>query len=363
MLIKKVGILLLFIGLLFGCASTNNNSFTSKLKKKDPNPEMQKQILENIEVGKMLANYDMAAWKTSDLLMSKAQDISNLGKFFLLNDKVYFGSENDDEFLSYYSVDYLNNKATNFQKYKVPLSIETLTMFSKAVDKSKEINEEFMISQESKYNYYAFEEPTTIKIWWIPAMITDTDVLCGGIRTTFEKSTLKLIENNKLHQSVVKMPMQKMEKNVVMRSHHIVSEIPNEVDFAHFFIKQDMSPEHLITNDNYSFYLNIKNDPIIQFYSNELPVEKTRIFGAIIEIQTDNTGKTTSVKIVEILNLDNLQLIQPTELFKNNCIEMLSSMPWDPEAKTFYYNLYYDTTRPDIPMIFNKKTNTYNHLW
>lgn len=364
MLIRKLSILLIVTVLMIGCAG--RNSFTSKLVKKEPTPEMEKQIFENIEMGKKLAEYDKAVWKASDLLLSKKTDSENLGKFFYLNDKVHFGSDKDEVFLTYYTIDFSNDKASNLIEYNIPKSNEILTLFSKAIDKSEELNMEFITSQESKYNYYAFEEPTAIIIWWIPAMTDDTDVLCGGIKATFDKSSLELTENKKLHQSVVKIPWNDpnlTDSDTVMRMHKILSDIPNEVDFAHFLIKQDIFSEHMILGKNYSFYLNKKNVPIIEFYSNKLPVEKVRIFGAIFEIQTDNTGKAIKVSLVETLNFDESPLIQPTEQFKKNCIDMLSSKKWNPAVRTFYYNLYYDNTSPNIPMIYNKNEKKYLHLW
>jgi hypothetical protein len=361
MLSKSLVLILIVTSLLFGCAG--NSAFIDGLIEINPPQSMKQRILENIETGKMLAKYDNAAWKASDLLNSEYPDRKQLGKFFYFNGKAYFGLEKEGVFLAYYTVDCTDKKVSNLQKHDNPISSEILTKFSKAVDESKMINEKFMISQDSKYNYYAVENFKTITVWWIPAMTNENDVLCGGIRSTFNKETMDRFENTKLHQTVVKVPHNVTDENFVMRNHHILSDIPNEVDFAHFFIKQNTYPEHMITNEDYAFYLNCKLDPVIRYYYNTLKLLKPKIFGAIFEIQTDNTGKTINVNLTEALSIDKSQLIQPSEQFKKNCNDMLLLKTWDKEAKTFYYNLYYDTTRPDIPMIYSEKEKKFIHLW
>lgn len=353
---KKNLLMLIVVVLFFGCAG--NSSITASMKKKEATPEMREEIFKNLEIGKKLAAYDKAAWVASDLFNAKVTDRSNMESFYVLDNKVYFGGKKDGKYLAYCSVDYSDGKASNFQQHDEPIENEVLTRFSKATGKSTELNSELILSRGIRHNYYAFEDTERVTIWWIPAMTNEIDALCGGIRTTFDKATMELIENKKLHQSVLTIAWKDIPKDLAFRTHTILSNIPNEVDFAHFIIKQDMFSEHVIYSPDYNFYLNIKNDPIIEFYGSSQVAEKSKVIGTVFKVETDETGAAIKVTFVSATGPDSKKY-KPSDEFLKTCNYILSASAWEAKAGYFFYNFYYDTVDPDRPMIYSEKQNKF----
>ena len=233
------------------CSCANNK----KLSKANLTSAEHLIFKNNWDVAQDIAEYDFYSWIASDSLMryhDKINEEAIEGYVVIFDDsgpRVVFGNTIENSLQKYFDVTFTDDKI-NCELYVngKKESKKANTLFW-AINKAKEINHEYLMSENIPYNSYAFVKGDSTIVYLSPGSTNDYLILCGGLKTTFNKK--KLIENVKLHKSPMVVEYKPNMAYIIRTSGN--NDIPNEVDIAQFLILKEWIPIHLIITTKYNF--------------------------------------------------------------------------------------------------------------
>lgn len=203
--------------------------------------------------GKMLAEYDVAAWHATDVIQDLKPEKGSTRYYIAKKTDagwvVVFGRLSDahDKFLILYQAnqgarpDFFADK-----KYDPPLeSIDFYFYAAKAFEAAlKDLG-----PVNRPYNAYAIPSETgQLYVYLLPAQ-TENGVfpLGGDVRYTFTANGDSMVEKRQMHKSIIELTVR---KNMVAGSHtHVLSLTPEDSDVFHVLRRKPSIPEYVGTLD------------------------------------------------------------------------------------------------------------------
>jgi hypothetical protein len=203
--------------------------------------------------GKMLAEYDVAAWHATDVIQD-LKPVKGSTRYYIAKKTdagwvVVFGrlSDSHDRFLTLYQAnqgtrpDYFTDK-----KYDPPLE---RTDFYFCAAKAFEAALKDLGPVNRPYNAYAIPlEAGQLYVYLLPAQ-TENGVypLGGDVRYTFTADGNSMVEKRQMHKSILEFTI---KKDTVAGSHtHVLSLTPEDSDVFYVLTRKPSIPEYVGTLD------------------------------------------------------------------------------------------------------------------
>lgn len=258
---RNLNLILLLI-LIIGCASqiamrqtVHRNEVTSldALTQED-----RDSFDNNWEIADKLLEQDKMAWIATDSILPKLTDSEKemlrgyVTDGSLFNGEVYFFSaDNTNEIFIVATASFSNGKFAATTKGNMNIDSRILDM-AKCIQEAKKMNREYIANQEVNYNTYALKNDGGITVYLAPGSVDGYFVLCGGIKTVFDKD-LELKSNTELHKSIVVYETRNMGD--VMARSSSVTPVLNEIDILQYLIWKDIVFNQMIVTEKYGFFL------------------------------------------------------------------------------------------------------------
>jgi hypothetical protein len=225
-----------------------------------------KEVLAAItERGRLLAEYDAAAWHASDAMMAKTENPKGVVHYIAhKTDKgweVVFGELNPkrDRFLIAYRVTLGKdpNKAateqfdppqedTKFFRSAARAIDVTLADFAKNfAGEQRPYNVALIPASDDRLWVYFVPAPTKVGVW----------PLGGDVRYLVSADGTRIVETRRLHKAIIEIerPKPKNDNQLVAGTHiHVLSDVPEDTDVFHVLTRKPAVPE-LIVSDKFVF--------------------------------------------------------------------------------------------------------------
>lgn len=252
---------LLVLLLLLICLTAN-----AKNKQEKEKPPSAEELAEITMRGKMLAEYDVAAWHATDVIQDLKPQPGSFRYYIARKTdakwEVVFGrlSEMHDRFLIVYQA----NQGTQLEfftdkKYDPPLE-NTDFYFSAA--KAYEAALHDLGALNRPYNSYAIlGEKGQLYVYLLPAQTTDGIYPLGAdVRYTFTADGNALLEKHAMHKSVLEFDPKDRSgsgRKIEASWHtHVLSNRPEDSDVFYVLTRKPLIPEYVGTMDKKIWVIN-----------------------------------------------------------------------------------------------------------
>lgn len=216
--------------------------------------------------GIFLAKYDSCAWVAQDSGTKSGifldTSLVNLSICLPNNDPpaVYYGKINSDSIFDIVYIANLKKNGCKIVKCEIVKHDTLVTKLARSLNSFIKYNSAFFDSIKILYNFYTYPISDSIIIYCWPATLDlDHIYMCGGIKGVFNFSSLKLIENTKMHwspmlmsDSIYKGPRGYDNPVGFMRG-AFKNSIISEIDVAQSIIFKDIFPHQYIATKKYVF--------------------------------------------------------------------------------------------------------------
>lgn len=222
----------------------------------------QNEIKRIEDRGKQIANYERAAIRATDLMLTSNPDKSKLEVYVAVNQNnrwmVYFGKITDKGFETDYIYSCPDGQFDQMKPEQNDQNISTEAFyFAKAVSLAGDFIAQEMTSP--RYNTNVFrEQDGTITVYFIPGnKEPDTVILGGDFKVSISNDALKVLNKTKLHTSFLKMPLkeEKGQQTAGAFHTHILGDLPTETDVALIILNPVLAP-HYITAQTWMSKIN-----------------------------------------------------------------------------------------------------------
>ena len=233
-------------------------------------PATENELSEITQRGKMLAEYDQAAWHSTDAVMALSPKDGSFTGYIAekKGDKwtVAFGKLNDkkDKYLIAYEAVQQSTpqdfKVQQFEKLKEDAGF--CFNVAKSVETAKAV---FVPAEQRPYNvgiipakdgqFYVYFVPAQTKLGIFP--------LGGDVRFLISKDGSKILETRQLHKSIIEFQVPKDIKPETGYHTAVLDDVPEDTDVFHVLAREPKIPElvvtqkfvYRITEDGKVFYL------------------------------------------------------------------------------------------------------------
>lgn len=285
-MIHKFTIILFFIWAGLSCASGGsedggtlrnslNNLHPSYTPQSRTEPASPKELQAITQRGRMLAQYDAAAWYSSDALYPLKPDKSLLGYFIAkkedLSWEVVFGNliNNDQSFQIAYTAKQMNTtnrfiitkneplKQSNDFYFKAAKAIKICaTDFSQIPHHNRRYNVAVLPAEDNNFWVYLYPAPQKSNI--LP--------LGGDVRYLIDSNTYKIKERWRMHIRIMEVNYNLEEgKKAVMGVHtNLMDDAPEDTDVYYVLTRSPSIPQLIITQN---FVYVIKENGGIKYIS------------------------------------------------------------------------------------------------
>ncbi len=207
--------------------------------------------------GRMLAEYDAAAWHASDAVMALKPDTKNLGRYIAKKTdagwSVVFGQLNEtkDKFLIAYEATQGANP-TEYQAEKLdPLKEDTAFFLFAA--KSIEVALAEFQSEKRPYNVAVLPaKENQMYLYIVPApMVSGVYPYGGDARFLMSGDGGSILEKRQLHKAILeyKAPLVSAKQSPVFSMHvHVLSNVPEDSDVFYVLSRKPLLPEVVVTD-------------------------------------------------------------------------------------------------------------------
>lgn len=246
MKISKLFILLLFVF-----------SFSSVHAQREK-PATQAELDAITARGKMLYEYDAAAWHSTDAVLALSPVEGSFTKYIARKNEngwvVAYGKYSDkkDKFLiTYEAVQSAKPEEFKVTKYEKPK--ENTDFYFNAANAHDTVVKDFINSNPPQRPYNFAVLPTDGGEFFVYALPSQTEVgifpLGGDIRYKVSKDGLKIIEKRQMHKSIIEftVPSEVEELSAVYHT-AILDEIPEDSDVFHVLARTPKVPEWVFTD-------------------------------------------------------------------------------------------------------------------
>lgn len=217
-------------------------------------PATEAELAEISQRGKMLAEYDAAAWHSTDavLALSPKEGVFN----------VYIGrksgnawtfaygklNEKKDKFLiAYEAVQQSLPNDFKVQTFAAPKEdVDFFLAAAKSIETSKA---EFVPAQNRPYNVAVLPaKDGNFYVYFVPAQTQSKIFPLGGdVRFLIAKDGLKILEKRQLHKSIIEFQVPAGQTPLTGFHTAILDDIPEDTDVFHVLAREPKIPELVVT--------------------------------------------------------------------------------------------------------------------
>lgn len=259
---KTLKLLLLFV-LLFSFS----NVFAQREK-----PAAQAELDEITARGKMLYEYDVAAWHSTDAVMALSPPEASIERYIARKtDKgwvVAYGKFNEkkDKFLIVYEAAQ-GAKAEEFKAAKLEKPKEDAGFFLNAARAHETTVNDFIKTNPPQRPYNFAVLPTEAGEFFVYALPAQTEIgvfpLGGDIRYRISKDGAKIVEKRQMHRSIIEFAVPPEMAKIETGYHTaILDDVPEDSDVFHVLTRTPKVPELVVTN---KFVYQIAADGTIKY--------------------------------------------------------------------------------------------------
>lgn len=213
---------------------------------------------QNWAIGEKLLEQDKMAWVGTDSILPRLTDKEkSLIRGYVTEGSLFYGD------VFFFSEDSINNisivATASFSNGKFSAiskgetNIEpSIVNIAKCIQKARLVNIEYIRSQKVNYNTYSLITDSGIVVYLAPGSVNGYFILCGSIKTEFDKD-LNVARNTELHKSIV--VFETRENGAILARSSSVTPVLNEIDIMQYLIWKDIVYNQMITTGKYSFLL------------------------------------------------------------------------------------------------------------
>lgn len=209
------------------------------------------------ERGRMLAEYDAAAWHASDAVMALKPDTKSLGRYIAKKTEagwvVVFGQLNEpkDKFLIAYQATQ-GAKSAEYRAEKLDPPKEDSDFFLAAA-KSIEVTLAAFQAEKRPYNVAVLPASANqMYVYIVPApTVAGVYPYGGDARFLISPDGASILENRRLHKTILeyKAPAKNAKESPVSGMHvHVLSNVPEDTDVFYVLSRKPLLPEVVITD-------------------------------------------------------------------------------------------------------------------
>ena len=217
-------------------------------------PATEAELAEITQRGRMLAEYDTAAWHSTDavLALSPKEGVFNvyIGRKTGNAWTVAYGKLNEkkDKFLiAYEAVQQALPKDFKVQTFAVPKAdTEFFLTAAKAIETAKA---EFVPAQQRPYNVAILPaKDGNFYVYFVPAQ-TQTKIfpLGGDVRFLISKDGSKIVEKRQLHKAIIEFQVPAGVTPMTGFHTAILDDVPEDTDVFHVLAREPKIPELVVT--------------------------------------------------------------------------------------------------------------------
>lgn len=337
-------IIFLILVLIFGGCAENKLHFSHEPINISYSDSLE--VMNRLKTGQWLTRYDDYILIATDSLLQDKKLLNEFrGYYFYYNDenidKVIFGNCTDSTFEKLMEVEFKSDDLTICNKFIPPKNVGSKFLnWAKIVTHSKKLNSDHMQKLDCKFSYYIKEDKDTITCYWIPESTEEYLIFCGGIKTIYNKSTLNMIDNILLHKSVIKYPRTDYGNAILYSMNLAVTDsLPNEVDFAHLYLKRNLLKRQNIITKKFTTMLSFDNpDKILKitYYENKslkMTTSKSDYnldYIVVFDINLDKKFEFESASLAGVYDVVTKKEvnIEPSKKFMESANEIFVKKKW-----------------------------------
>ncbi|HSK73860.1 MAG TPA: hypothetical protein VK892_19335 [Pyrinomonadaceae bacterium] len=245
-------------------------------------PPTQAELNEITARGKMLYEYDVAAWHSTDAVMALSPPEGSIERYIARKtDKgwiVAYGKFNEkkDKFLIVYEA-MQGAKSEEFKVQKLEKPREDAGFFLKAAKAHESAMNDFIKTNPPRRPYNFAVLPTDADEFFVYALPGQTKTgvfpLGGDIRYKISKEGAKILEKRQMHRSIIEFSVPPNAGKLETGYHTaILDDVPEDSDVFHVLTRTPKVPELIITN---KFVYQIAPDGTIKYLTTREAFMKT----------------------------------------------------------------------------------------
>jgi hypothetical protein len=211
------------------------------------------------ERGRLLYEYDQAAWHGTDAFFELKPDTLGLGHYVCIKQdngwSVLFGSWNEahTKFLIRYQADELNHTGKfTAKKYDLPKEAPaSVAAMERAIDlvltdfhgENRSYNLSVLPTPENNFYVYVYPAQVNDSIW----------PLGGDVRYIISTDGSKIMEKRQLHKTIIEVEFDPSKSNVFGYHTHVLSDVPEDTDVLCVLSRKPLLPEIISAGKNRVF--------------------------------------------------------------------------------------------------------------
>lgn len=243
--------------------------FTLSLYAQREKPAAETELSEITKRGKMLAEYDQAAWHSTDAVMALSPKEGSITGFIgeKNGDKwtVVYGKLNDkkDKYLIAYEA-IQQSTPQDFKIQQFEKSKEDTGFYLTAAKSVETAKAAFVPAEQRPYNVGIIPaKDGQSYIYFVPAQ-TENGIfpLGGDTRFLVSKDGTKILETRQLHKSIIDFQVPQNVKPEMGYHTAILDDIPEDTDVFHVLAREPKLPEFVVTQ---KFVYRIETDGTIRY--------------------------------------------------------------------------------------------------
>ena len=232
-------------------------------------PADETELGEITRRGRLLAEYDVAAWHSTDAVMALSPKEGSVGGYIArkVGDvwTVVYGrlNEKKDNYLISYEATQ-QSSPTDFKVKAFASPKEDKEYFFKAARAVEAVREVFRPAESRPYNVAVLSETDNrFHVYLVPAQTAHGIFPLGGdVRFTVSADGTKILETRQLHKSIIEYQMPPGMKPDSGYHTAILDDVPEDTDVFHVLVRQPKIPELVVTQ---KFVYRIDVDGSIRF--------------------------------------------------------------------------------------------------
>jgi hypothetical protein len=249
---------------IFFLLTASISVFSQREKPADVN-----ELKEITERGKNLAEYDVAAWHSTDAVLALSPKEHAFNGFIAKKNgpvwTVVYGKLNDkkDKYLIVYEA-VQQSSPVEFKVQFFDRPKEDSGFFLRAANAIETAKAAFVPAEKRPYNVAVLSgKEGQFLIYFVPAQ-TRTGIfpLGGDCRFTISQDGSKILQSRQLHKSIIEFQAPKGETPVSGYHTAILDDIPEDTDVFHVLAREPKVPELIVTQ---KFVYNVGVDGTIRY--------------------------------------------------------------------------------------------------
>lgn len=217
-------------------------------------PAAEVELAEITQRGKMLAEYDVAAWHSTDAVMALSPAKESIRGYIARKNgdvwTVVYGKLNEEKdkyLIAYEAVQ--QNTPQDFKVTKFDTPKEDTAFFLSAAKAAEIAKTAFVPAQQRPYNFAVLPaKDGQFYIYFVPAQ-TEVGIfpLGGDTRFLVSKDGARILETRQLHKSIIEFQVPDGIKPETGFHTAILDDVPEDTDVFHVLAREPKIPELVVT--------------------------------------------------------------------------------------------------------------------